>query len=112
MQNFKQLQLKHVSNRNKQKFQQGGSIVDYLNSQGLASDWNTRKAMARRFGVTDYKGTADQNLRLMELIKSNQGMSPTTTMQGVPVTREVEDGRAETYTPDFTVKTPGYIDMT
>lgn len=111
MQNFKQLQLKHVSNRNRQKFQQGGSIVDYLKSQGLASDWNTRKAMARRYGVSDYKGTADQNLRLMELIKMNQELSPTTTMQGVPVTREVGNGRVETYTPDITVKNPGYIDM-
>lgn len=111
MQNFKQLQLKHVSNRNRQKFQQGGSIVDYLKSQGLASDMNTRKAMARRYGVSDYKGTADQNLRLMELIKMNQELSPTTTMQGVPVTREVGNGRVETYTPDITVKNPGYIDM-
>lgn len=41
------------------------SIVDYLKSQGKASDFNTRAGMASEYGISNYTGTADQNTQLL-----------------------------------------------
>jgi len=47
------------------------SIVDYLNSVGMKSDFATRKAMAEKtFGIKNYKGTADQNRMLLGLMRN------------------------------------------
>jgi hypothetical protein len=41
------------------------SIVDYLKSKGLASDINSRAALAKQYGITNYSGTAEQNTSLL-----------------------------------------------
>jgi hypothetical protein len=46
----------------------GVSIVDYLNSMGLASDFNTRKQIASEKGITNYRGTAEQNMQLLSML--------------------------------------------
>jgi len=53
------------------------SIVDYLNSVGKKSDFNTRKALAESKGIKNYKGTAEQNMQLLSLIKGK----PTTAQK-------------------------------
>lgn len=49
----------------------GYSVVDFLKTQGKASDYNSRKAMAEAFGIKDYRGTAKQNKDLIDLISRN-----------------------------------------
>ena len=47
----------------------GGSIVDYLNSTGEASDFNSRAARAKQMGIQNYTGTAEQNLAMLSAIQ-------------------------------------------
>jgi len=50
-----------------------GSVVDFLNSQGAQSDFTTRKNVAEKiYGISDYKGTADQNKLLLEYLKGQR----------------------------------------
>ena len=46
------------------------SIVDYLKAQGLPSDMEARKIIAVRHGIAPYSGTADQNIRLLALLRN------------------------------------------
>lgn len=46
------------------------SIVDYLKNQGLPSDMASRKIIAEKHGITGYTGTADQNVRLLALLRN------------------------------------------
>lgn len=50
----------------------GYSIVDYLKSIGQASDFASRKKLAEQFGIKDYRGTADQNLKMLDMLRSGQ----------------------------------------
>jgi len=45
------------------------SVVDFMNSKGMKSDFNTRKSLAQQYGIKDYKGTAEQNMQLMSNLK-------------------------------------------
>ena len=47
----------------------GSSIVDYLGSIGQPSSYSARKQLAARYGITGYRGTADQNLRLLKMLR-------------------------------------------
>lgn len=51
------------------------SIVDYLDSTGKASDYNTRAKMATEYGITGYKGTAEQNTLLLNKLKGGSTTS-------------------------------------
>jgi hypothetical protein len=55
------------------------SIVDYLNSIGQASDFNTRSKLAQQYGITNYTGTAEQNLSLLAKLQGNQTSTTTPT---------------------------------
>lgn len=41
------------------------SIVDALKSKGQASDFNSRAALAKQYGITNYTGSTDQNVALL-----------------------------------------------
>lgn len=58
-----------------------GSIVDYLNSKGQPSDFNSRATLAASIGIQGYTGTAQQN---QQLLTSLQGGStaPTASAAG------------------------------
>lgn len=47
-----------------------GSIVDFLNSQGQASDINSRSVLANKYGISNYTGTAAQNTQLLGILRS------------------------------------------
>lgn len=51
------------------------SIVDYLNSKGVDSSYTNRAKLAKEYGIKDYKGTAPQNIKLLELIKKGKPAS-------------------------------------
>lgn len=53
------------------RMQMGGSIVDYLNEQGQQSSFKSRKQrFIEKYGTEErYRGTAQQNLRLLDQLK-------------------------------------------
>ncbi|WP_340084469.1 DUF3597 family protein [Siminovitchia sp. FSL H7-0308] len=58
----------------------GNSIVDYLNSIGMDASFANRAKLAAQHGIPNYKGTADQNLKLLNTLRSG-GTPPTTPEQ-------------------------------
>lgn len=49
------------------------SIIDFLDSVGEASDFNSRSKLARDTGISNYTGTAEQNTRLLGLLRQQSG---------------------------------------
>lgn len=47
------------------------SIVDYLKSQGKDSSYAARKQLAAQAGITNYSGTAAQNMNLLTQLQKN-----------------------------------------
>lgn len=52
-----------------------GSIVDYLKSIGVDSSFNNRAKLAKQYGISNYKGTSQQNITLLNKLKSGTGTS-------------------------------------
>lgn len=50
----------------------GTSIVNYLNSKGINSSFSNRKKLASQYGISNYKGTASQNLELLKLMRDEK----------------------------------------
>jgi len=46
------------------------SIVDYLKAQGLPSDMLAREIIAEKHGIIPYTGTAEQNIKLLALLRN------------------------------------------
>lgn len=53
----------------------GSSIVDYLKSIGQDSSFSNRAKLAARYGISNYTGTAAQNLELLNKLKSGAASS-------------------------------------
>ena len=49
----------------------GGSIYDFMQAQGKAPDYQSRKSLANALGVQGYRGTAEQNTELLNMIREN-----------------------------------------
>ena len=59
------------STKNKSK-SNGGSVVDYINSKGMDSSFSNRKKLAKKYGIKNYRGTASQNVKLLNKLKGNK----------------------------------------
>lgn len=74
----------------------GNSIVDYLKSVGQASDYSTRTKLAQQYGISNYSGSADQNLALLGKLRGSsagsslQGTLPQETQQPTQMTPQVK----------------------
>ena len=69
--NLKQSQIKE----NQEYFfssYSGGSIVDALKNIGVDSSYNHRNKLAEENGITDYHGTYEQNIYLLNLLKTGK----------------------------------------
>lgn len=68
----------------------GPSIIDYLDKKGEPSDFESRRAMAVKMGIVSspdqYKGTAEQNTKMLNMLRGNQGASNTTQQSATSVT--------------------------
>ena len=53
----------------------GTSVVDYLKSIGQDSSFANRKKLATQYGISNYSGTAAQNLELLNKLKGNSTSS-------------------------------------
>ena len=54
----------------------GISIVDYLKSIGQPSDFASRSILAKQNGIENYTGSAEQNTKLLNILRG--GVSPIT----------------------------------
>jgi len=59
----------------------GVSIVDYLKSIRQPSDFASRTALATQYGISNYIGSAEQNTRLLGMLRS--GFKPTIPTTGI-----------------------------
>lgn len=50
----------------------GNSIVKYLDSIGEASSYEARKQLAIKYGISNYSGTAVQNIQLLGIIRDGK----------------------------------------
>jgi hypothetical protein len=57
------------------KYSGGGSIVDYLASKGQPTDKASRAKLAAQEGIQNYSGTAEQNIQLLNKLKSKEKAS-------------------------------------
>lgn len=57
------------------KYQAGGSIVDYLKSQGQASDKASRRVLAEQYGIEGYDFSANKNLELLARVRKQSSVS-------------------------------------
>lgn len=55
--------------------QSGGSVVDYMNSKGMNSSFNSRKQLATKYGIAGYIGSASQNIQLLNKLKAQSSVS-------------------------------------
>lgn len=46
-----------------------GSVVDYMNKNNMDSSFGNRKKLADKHGIMNYKGTASQNIELLNKLK-------------------------------------------
>jgi N-acetylmuramoyl-L-alanine amidase len=58
------------------------SIVTYLNSIGVDSSFSNREKLAAKYGIKGYRGTADQNLALLDKMRS--GAKPVAPAKPAP----------------------------
>jgi hypothetical protein len=64
------------------------SIVDYLKSIGKDSDYNNRKKLADQYGISNYSGSGDQNVMLLNKLKTESTPKQSTTKEVNPVKKE------------------------
>ena len=58
------------------------SIVDYLKSQGQDSSYSNRKKIASQYGISNYTGTKEQNIQLLNMVKNSSASSTVSNNTG------------------------------
>lgn len=66
------------------------SLVDYLKSVGKDASFNARKQLAAQYGISNYTGSAAQNLALLSKLKD--GVQPTQSTPNTTTTYTVKRG--------------------
>lgn len=79
----------------------GNSIVDYLKSEGRDSSYGARKTLAEQYGISNYRGTAQQNTQLLNMLRN--GSKPSASAQAsTSATSSGGNVNLSTYTPSST----------
>lgn len=52
----------------------GNSIVDFLSSKGAANDFESRSRIAERLGISGYRGSAEQNMKLLNTLRNDPNL--------------------------------------
>lgn len=60
----------------------GDSIVDYLNSIKVNSSYNNRVKLARKYGISNYRGTASQNKKLLDIMRNGEVKKSSSSYEG------------------------------
>lgn len=87
------------------------SLVDFLKSTGKDSSFSSRKKLAEESGISNYLGTADQNIKLLSLLSAPK----TQTTQGptgsqAPYTGQAPDVKDFNSTPQDGISASGRFD--
>src|SRR5690625_1634027 len=70
------------------------SIVDYLNSIAETSTYIHRKKLAEKHGIKNYTGTAEQNLKLLSILRDGKSDGPSKPKKSVSqMAKEVIAGK-------------------
>lgn len=89
---------------------QGNSIVDYLKSIGQPSDFTSRSQLASQNGITGYRGTASQNIDLLNKVRSKPGgLGTPTTSQGQGGASQISPNAGTQSTPQVTPQVASVI---
>jgi len=75
------------------------SVVDFMSSKGLKSDFNTRKGLAQQYGIKDYKGTAEQNMQLLSHLKGKSVAPKTETAKKTEAAKKTASAAAQPVKP-------------
>jgi hypothetical protein len=68
----------------KLKDYKGTSVVDFLAAQGMSkTDYASRKELAKTLGISNYRGTAAQNMQLIQTIKSSPDILNMPSVQNI-----------------------------
>ena len=70
---------------------QGNSIVDYLKSIGKDASYQARATLASQYGITNYTGSAEQNLQLLNKLKTTPTPTLTTQTSTTTPTQQQQD---------------------
>lgn len=71
--------------------QQGGSIVDYMKSLNIDSSKTNRAKLAKEHGIENYSGTAEQNIRLLNILKKKYSKTNTQVETQPKVVQKQQD---------------------
>lgn len=72
----------------------GNSIVKYLQSIGEDSSYSNRARMASKYGINSYRGTASQNIQLLNILRDGE-KAPSTEVVKTP-TKQLKKGDSVT----------------
>src|SRR5699024_12852830 len=72
------------------------SIVTYLNSIGVDSSYSNRAKLAKQHGISNYKGTAAQNTKLLNILRKGSTNKSTTNYKGKRV-ESIHNGNLRLY---------------
>lgn len=54
------------------KFNDTGSLVDFLNANSIDYSLTNRIVIANRYGIKNYQGTKEQNIHFLNLLKNSE----------------------------------------
>ena len=82
------------------------SIVNYLNTSGQSSDFSSRKKLAEANGISNYMGSADQNISLLNTLKAKAPNTSTTPPAPTNTQGAITVDQMKTATPIKSVTPP------
>jgi hypothetical protein len=69
----------------------GSSIVDYLSNAGVNSSYSSRKELAKELGISNYRGTAAQNLEMLSILRGGKSSIPTGNVTAKAAAKKAEN---------------------
>lgn len=87
------------------------SVVNFLKNNNMPTDYNSRAALAKQYGIQGYTGSSSQNQQLLGFLQggqSNTGAAVDTkgdTTTAAPTVKQNDDGSTTTTNADGTTKT-------
>ncbi len=84
------------------------SVYDYLAAHGQAAnaDYQSRKKIAQNLGIKNYKGTAEQNLQMLEMLKNQKDLSSLLKEQVAPQSKNKRSGLPTATDPSWNTPMP------
>ncbi|WP_368901912.1 G5 domain-containing protein [Oceanobacillus oncorhynchi] len=73
------------------------SVVDYMKGRGMDSSFDNRSSLAKQYGIENYRGTGEQNINLLNILKGDKSANNSVSSQkSNSNNKETEKGLEET----------------